>query len=120
MQLDGMILVLGGMARLLPSQGLQMREPPHTDGGLWSHPPATTEWIPGDLVLVSFDLSGLKTVAPGRAFYGVGMTLTGRMERFWSNKPPSQRGVPSTGRWANTRLTPLASYLLICLPVLTR
>lgn len=77
MQLDGMLLVLGGMAGLLPSQGLQIENLRTPMGVYGVTRPATTEWTPGDLVLVSFDLSGLKTVAPGRAFYGVGMTLTG-------------------------------------------
>jgi len=71
----GMALGLFGLSAFLPGQNLQLENLRTPMGVYGSSRAATHEWVPGDLVLVSFDLTGLTTRPPGRVFYGVGVTL---------------------------------------------
>lgn len=73
----GLAIGLLSLTSLVSGQNIQLENLRFPLGVYGSSRPANQDWLPGDLALLSFDLTGLKTVAPGRAFYGVGLTLIG-------------------------------------------
>lgn len=78
----GMALGLIGLCGFLPGQELQLENLRTPMGVYGSSLPANHEWVPGDLVLMSFDLTGLKTRPPGRVFYSVGVKLQDPQGKF--------------------------------------
>lgn len=72
-----MIAGLFALLQTVSAQGLALDNFRIPNGVYGTSRPASQAFLPGELVLLAFDLSGLKVVGEGRSVYGVGLTMTG-------------------------------------------